>query len=272
MNKPYFAYDRQALLSAPKIPLEILADNAAVFQAMADEMADTIEENNAAGKKSVFICPVGPTGQYPYLVERVNSRHISLHDVWFINMDEYLDEKGDWISPDNPLSFRGFMQREVYERLDPALIMPVSQRIFPDPADTGAIARLIGELGGVDICFGGIGINGHVAFNEADDSLTPEQFCALPTRVLQISPATRTANAIGSLNGAIDAMPESCVTIGFSDIWQAKKIRLGCFRDWHRAVVRQACYGERTAHFPVSLLQSHPDVQIRLTEFVASLG
>ena len=35
--------------------------------------------------------------------------------------------------------------------------------------------------------------------------------------------------------------------------------------------VRQACYGEETAHFPVSLLQSHPDVLLRITEFVAAL-
>lgn len=272
MNKPYFSYSREALLASPKIPLEILADNAAVFQAMADEMADTIAENNAAGRRSVFICPVGPTGQYPCFVERVNSQRLSLKNTWFINMDEYLDANKRWISPEDPLSFRGFMQSEVYDKLNPDLAMPEDQRIFPDPEDTGAIARLIGELGGVDICFGGIGINGHVAFNEADDSLSPDAFRALPTRVLAISPTTRTANAIGSLNGAIDAMPDYCITIGFSDIWQAKKIRLGCFRDWHRAVVRQACYGEETAHFPVSLLQSHPDVKIRMTEFVARLS
>ena len=40
---------------------------------MADEMADTIVEHNAKGEKTVFICPVGPVGQYPYFVDRVNS-------------------------------------------------------------------------------------------------------------------------------------------------------------------------------------------------------
>ena len=55
------------------------------------------------------------------------------------------------------------------------------------------------------------------------------------------------------------------------EIAHARKIRLGCFRDWHRSVVRHAAYGEKTAHFPVSLLQDHPDINIKFTEFVANL-
>ena len=89
--------------------------------------------------------------------------------------------------------------------------------------------------------------------------------------MLKISSETRAVNSIGDLNGALDDMPYDCVTIGFNEIFQARKIRLGCFRDWHRSVVRHAAYGERSPHFPVSLLQAHKDVNIRLTEFVAEL-
>ena len=46
---------------------------------------------------------------------------------------------------------------------------------------------MIEKLGGVDICFGGIGINGHVAFNEADASMSKEEFLAQKTRVLEIT-------------------------------------------------------------------------------------
>ena len=125
-----------------------------------------------------------------------------------------------------------------------------------------ALFKKIDELGGVDIAFGGIGINGHLAFNESQDELTPEEFAALHTRVLAISRETRTANAIGDLNGAIDAMPKKAVTIGMAEILGAKKIRLGVFRDWHRSVVRQAAYGEVSAHFPATLIQRHPDAMI----------
>ncbi len=269
MRHDYYYYSKEELLSAPKLPVTVMADNAAVFQAMAREMAEEIKRKN--GETTVFICPVGPVGQYPYFVELVNREEISLKNVWFLNMDEYLTDEKTWIDRTHKLSFRGFMDREVYGRINPELVMPESQRVFPDPRDPENMGRLIGELGGVDICFGGIGINGHVAFNEAQDELTPDQFRALPTRVLEISRETRTANAIGELSGAIDDMPRWCVTIGMREICGARKVRLGCFRDWHRAVVRHACYGEVSAHFPVTLLQEHPDALLRITEFVADL-
>ena len=66
--------------------------------------------------------------------------------------------------------------------------MPEEQRVFPDPNDLGRIPALIEQLGGVDIAFGGIGITGHLAFNEPQPELTPEQFAQLPTRVLDIHP------------------------------------------------------------------------------------
>ena len=271
MKHDYYYYTKDRLLAAPKIPIEVMADNAAVFSAIAREMADEIIRKNTLGERTVFICPVGPVGQYPYFVDIVNRERISLKNVWFINMDEYLTDEKEWIDASEKLSFRGFMNRTVYEKIDPELVMPGEQRIFPDPKDVENVPRMIEKLGGVDICFGGIGINGHLAFNEAQDELTPEEFKALKTRVLTISRETRTANAIGDLNGALDDMPHYCVTIGMNEIYHAKKVRLGCFRDWHRSVVRHAAYGEASAHFPVTLLQDHPDALIRITEFVAEL-
>ncbi len=174
-----------------------------------------------------------------------------------------------------------------------AFVLPMLQKMIEEPTlyqkrvprvlvltPTRELAAQVGEtilsLGkdlGVRsaVVFGGVGINGHVAFNEAQDELTPDQFRALPTRVLEISRETRTANAIGDLNGAVDDMPRWCVTIGMREICSARKIRLGCFRDWHRAVVRHAAYGDVSAHFPVTLLQEHPDTLLRMTEFVANL-
>lgn len=271
MRHEYYYYGREEFLRAPKLPVAVLADNETVFRAIAQEMADEIKRKNALGEKTVFICPVGPVGQYPYFVETVNSENISLKYAWFINMDEYLTDEKEWIDKEDALSFRGFMERVVYTKIRPELLMPQEQRVFPDPKEPGKISELIRQLGGVDICFGGIGINGHLAFNEADDTLSVEEFRNLPTRVLAISKETRTANAIGDLNGAIDDMPHYCVTIGMNEIVQSRKVRLGCFRDWHRSVVRHAAYGDISAHFPVTLLQEHPDALLRVTEFVARL-
>lgn len=271
MAHTYYGYDKEQLLAAPKMKLVCMKDNAAVFQQMAEQMIEMIEDHNEQGKKTVVICPVGPVGQYPYFVDMVNERNLSLKDVWFINMDEYLDDDKQWVPKDHPLSFRGFMDRVVYGKIKPGLLMPENQRIFPDPNHVEYIPELIEKLGGVDIAFGGIGINGHVAFNEADGSLGNEEFLAQKTRVLAISPETRAANAIGDFNGALEDMPRYCVTIGIYEIAHAKKIRLGCFRNWHRAVVRRAGYGEATSEFPVTLLQNHPDITLTFTDFVAAL-
>lgn len=267
----YYYYDKEQLLQSPKIPLVVMEDNATVFKAIAEEMVSEIKRKNALGEKTVFICPVGPVGQYPFFVEMVNAENISLKDVWFINMDEYLTDDKQWIPKEHRLSFRGFMDRAVYTKIKPELVMPEEQRVFPDPNKLDYIPKLIEKLGGVDICFGGIGINGHVAFNEASDELGPDEFLQLQTRVLEIAKETRAVNSIGDLNGALDDMPHYCITIGINEISHARKIRLGCFRDWHRSVVRHAAYGERSAHFPVTLLQGHPDINIRFTEFVANL-
>lgn len=258
----YYQISAQDLGKDAKIPLKKLGDSGEVFYEIALEMISEIEKNNAANRRTVFICPVGPVGQYPIFVRLVNERRVSLKNVWFINMDEYLDENGEWIDESSKLSFHGFMNRNVYSKIDPELVMPENQRVFPDPHKVEYIPELIEKLGGVDIAFGGIGINGHLAFNESQDELTPAEFAALKTRVLPISRETRTANAIGDLNGAIDAMPTHCVTIGMYEILSARKVRLGVFREWHRSVVRQAAYGEVSAHFPVTLLQNHADAMI----------
>lgn len=271
MAHEYYQYNKEQLLENPRIPFVCMKDNQEVFQNMAEQMIEEIKCHNAGGEKTVFICPVGPVGQYPYFVDTVNREMISLKHVWFINMDEYLDDDKQWISMDHPLSFRGFMERNVYSRINSELVMPPGQRVFPDPQNINYIPELIGQLGGVDAVFGGIGINGHVAFNEADASMTGDAFLAQKTRVLKITPETRTANAIGDFNGALEDMPEYCVTIGMNEIAGARKIRLGCFRSWHRGVVRRAGYGEPTPEFPVTLLQSHPDITMTFTDYVASL-
>lgn len=271
MNMDYYQISAEELGQNAKVPLLKLGDSGEVFYELALEMIGEIEKNNAVGRRTVFICPVGPVGQYPIFVRLVNERRLSLKNCWFINMDEYLTDEKTWIPKEHKLSFRGFMDRTVYTKVKPELLMPEEQRVFPDPKDPGHIQDVIEKLGGVDICFGGIGINGHMAFNEASDEMTPDEFLAQHTRVLEISRETRVANSIGDLNGALDDMPHYCITIGINEIYHARKIRLGCFRDWHRSVVRHAAYGERSAHFPVTLLQGHPDINLKFTEFVANL-
>ena len=207
----YYHISAEDLGRDARVPLVIAGDSAEVFFDLALEMVSTIREHNARGEKTVFICPVGPVGHYPYFVKMVNDQRISLKDCWFFNMDEYLDDNDEWIDADNPLSFRGFMARNVYDKIDPELVMPEEQRVFPDPHDPAKVGRMIDELGGVDIAFGGIGITGHLAFNEPQPELSCEEFAALETRTLDIHPETRATNSVGDLGGALEDMPHRCV-------------------------------------------------------------
>lgn len=267
--KEYYSYSAEELMQKAKLPVRCMDSSETVFHSLAAEMADLIEAHNAAGQTTVIICPVGPVGHYPYFVSMVNARKISLKNCWFFNMDEYLTNEKKWIDDGDRLSFRGFMNRNVYNQIDPELLMPENQRVFPDPEDPGKITALLASLGGADLCIGGIGINGHLAFNEPQKALSGEAFSDLTARVLEISPETRTANAIGDLGGAIEDMPRYAVTIGMREILGAKRIRIGVFRQWHRAVLRRAACTEPGGGFPASLLQNHPDAAI-LANDVAS--
>ena len=267
----YYKITAQDLGKGSKIPLCVLGESGEVFYELALEMIREIEKNNGLGKQTVMICPVGPVGQYPIFTRLVNEKRLDLKHCWFINMDEHLTDDGQYIDESSPRSFRGFMKREVYDRIDAELLMPQEQRIFPDPSNPEAVQKLINTLGGVDLVIGGIGINGHVAFNEPDPSLTPAEFAGLHTRVLSISAETRTSSAIGDLGGNIEDWPKKCITIGMAEILGARKIRLGVFRDWHRAVVRRAAYGELSAGFPVTLLQKHPDAVIYVNNHASKL-
>ncbi len=256
----YLGYSKDELYKG-RIPVKLLGDSGEVFYELALEMVETIEENNRNGEETVFIVPVGPVGQYPIFVRLVRERNLSLRNVWFINMDEYLTDDYEYIPQSSKLSFRGFMSREVYGKIPESLVMPPDHRVFPDPADPGKILALIERLGKVDITFGGIGINGHLAFNEAEE-VSADEFASRETRVIKISHETRTANAIGDLNGAVDAMPHYAITVGMKEILSARKVRIGVFREWHRAVLRQALFAEPSGHFPATLLQNHKDAMI----------
>ncbi len=271
MAHSYYQITAQDLGKEAKIPLKVLGNSGEVFYELALEMIREIKKNNDLGKTTVMICPVGPVGQYPIFTRLVNEERLSLNSCIFINMDEYLTDEGEYIDEDSRLSFRGFMKKQVYGRIDAELLMPEDRRVFPDPHRPEAIKELIDSLGGVDLAVGGIGINGHLAFNEADPSLSAEEFAKLHTRVLDITPETRTANAIGDLGGALEDMPKKCITIGIAEILGVRKVRLGVFRDWHRAVVRRAAYGEISAGFPVTLLQNHPDAVIYVNDNAAKL-
>ncbi len=243
-----------------------------VYFDMALTMYEEIVKNNARGKPTVFIVPVGPTEQYPILAKLVNSQRVSLKNVHFFNMDEYLITPTQRIDDGDKMSFHGRMQREFYDRVDPELVMPESQRHFPEPGHEEEYDRMIEELGGPDMCFGGLGINGHVAFNEAaeaDDPITADEFAALGTRVLRITRETRAINAFGYQRGDLAGMPEWCITVGMKPILSSRKVYIALNRPWQNGPLKHVLLGEECPQWPSSLLRRVGDVQLCMTEAIA---
>ena len=234
-----------------------------VYFDMALTMLEEIMTHNAKGEKTVMIVPVGPTDQYPILAQLVNRLNVSLKNVHFFNMDEYMLSETEAVGHDDPLSFYGRMKREFYDRVREDLVMPESQRHFPAPGKEAEYDKLIEELGGVDMCFGGLGINGHVAFNEppeADAPMSADQFAALGTRVLPISRETKTINAYGYNRGDLQGMPQWCVTVGMKQILSAKKIYIALNRPWQNGPFKHALLDIETSCIPASLLRRCPNV------------
>lgn len=271
MLPDYLGISAAELGRGQSVRVRVVTDAAELAQVMAREMLETIETALADGRAPTLIVPVGPVDQFPILADLINSRGLSLVETVLINMDEYLTDDDEWLPMDHPLSFRGFMERAFYSRLDSRLAPPPEHRVFPDPRDPAQVEWLIARRGGVDACFGGIGINGHIAFNEPPEPgepLGPEEFADLPTRVLSLARETRTINA-HTVGGSLEVVPARCVTVGMREILASRRLRFYCNRPWQSAVIRRVLHGPIGPACPASYLRRHSDAAVVLTRQVA---
>lgn len=262
--EPILSIPAENLAAASKVQFKLVQDLEHLYQHFARCIAEEIRTNNAIGKPTRLILPVGPIGQYPFLVEICNREEISWENVHSFNMDDYLDWQGRPLPLEHPLSFEGYMRHEVFDRLDPDLRIPQDQVHFPDPLQVDRISEKIEEVGGIDTCYGGIGYHGHVAFNEPPISrwykLTPDEFRQSLTRIVKLAPETIVMNSIRATSGNSAELPPMAVTLGMKDILSARRIRLYCQGGaWQRTVMRIALLGEEDVDYPVTLLQDHPD-------------
>ncbi|MAE63900.1 MAG: glucosamine-6-phosphate isomerase [Phycisphaeraceae bacterium] len=267
----YLEVERERLGKGTPVAVDVIGDMQSVAQHFAEALYREIESRPDV----TMILPVGPVDQFPLLAAMINARRLDCRRALIINMDEYLDEYlygvDRWVDRAHPLSFRGYMDRLFYDRIAPDIAPPPAHRVFPDPADPGAIAETIERRGGVDVCYGGIGINGHIAFNEPPEPDEPddvEEFAARPTRVLTLSRETRTINS-NTVGGEISIIPTRAITVGMREILAAERIRLYCNRPWQAAVIRRVLHGPVSARCPTSLVRNHPDAAVTIADYVA---
>jgi glucosamine-6-phosphate deaminase len=255
------------------VRVEIVGDMAAAAEHLAHSMFAQIKEAQERGHAATMIIPVGPVDQFPILAGLINDQQLDCRDVMLINMDEYLTDDDQWLDIEHPLSFRRYMNDKFYDLLESTLAPKVENRVFPDPAMPERISELIETRGGVDVCYGGIGINGHIAFNEPPEpgeTVSNEAFSERPTRALSLARETRAINS-NTVGGELSIIPHRAVTVGMKEILAARQLRFYCNRPWQSAVVRRVLHGPISAACPASFLRSHADAALFVADYVADL-
>lgn len=255
------------------VQLQIVPDAATVHTEFAVTIAAEIAENNAQGKQTRLILPVGPVAHYPILSRICNANQISWRNVAFTIMDEYLDWTGRLIPRSHPLSFVGFMAKFI-KSLDTELRPHSEAWVYPDPFEINRVEYFVRRIGGIDTCYGGIGVHGHLAFNEPVlgrfTKVSEKEFLDSPTRVVALAPETMVMNATRANGGQFDNFPPFAVTIGMREILNSTRIRLFCDGGgWQQEAIARAIVGPASQEYPVSLLNNHVDAVICADELSA---
>ena len=240
---------------------------------IAEEIAASLKKAIQKDHTLLIICPVGPL-DYSYWAEILNHEQIDGTYLKTICMDEYLDEKDRWIERAHPLSFRRFMKENFFDKLRGKAQVPRENIYFPDPRRPESSTALIEEHGGADICYGGMGLTGHFAFNdppEPGQSIKEDEFRNSRTRVVTICRESQAQMCMGGTGGNWEIIPTRAVTLGLYEILMSKKIHLTFMRSWHAGVLRRALFGPVTNSCPGSLVQTCPNVEVTLTDLAAKL-
>ena len=236
-----------------------------VYDYLAEEMVNAFEKAAQGDHIVSYIMPVGPTQPYRLMAEKINYRQLNLKNVRFFFMDEYVDDDKDELIPmTNPLSFRGQIGPLLFNRIRPDLLMPESQIIFPSPQNIADLPKMIEDAGGIEICYGGIGIHGHVAFNEPGPGVAESN-----PRILEINEFTRTIDSTrhSGVGGNLVNFPRRAITMGMKQCLEARRMLLMTRNEtptflWANTILRIAALGAPGDDYPVTHARHHANLQI----------
>ncbi len=192
-----------------------------------------------------------PVGTYDRLTEMYENGELDFSRVTSVNLDEYVGLDGD-----NDQSYRYFMNKNLFDRVN----IDKSRTFVPnglatDPAAEGlAYDEHIKALGGIDIQLLGIGLDGHIGFNEPDSFFTKE------THLVKLHESTIEANS--RFFASRDEVPTTAITMGMGSIMQAKRVLLIANGAKKKEIMEKAFFGPITPEVPASILQMHPDVTV----------
>ncbi len=227
------------------------------YEDLSRKAANIIAAQVIAKPKCVLGLATGssPLGTYAKLEEYCKSGDLDFSKVTSVNLDEYVGLTGD-----NDQSYRYFMDTNLFSKIN----IDRSKTFVPngcaaDLEKEGAdYDQRIEDLGGIDLQLLGIGLDGHIGFNEPDDKFTKE------THVVDLDPSTIEANA--RFFASADEVPRKAITMGMQGIMQAKKVLLIANGKNKKEILEKAFFGPITPEVPASILQLHPDVTVIYSE------
>lgn len=249
----------------PDFRIRVEDDRAALYQAFAEDFVGRIRQARDEGRKFVAILPVGPVPQYEIAARIINSEGLSLDHLVTFNMDEYADEEGRTAPESWEGSFKSAMWKNFFSKVDEGL-RPRDENIhFPDSDNIGDYSQMIEDEGGADVCYGGIGWSGHIAFWEphlgAEFAGDLDAYRAAPGRIVELHPITIMQNALHTFGADWSWVPPKAATVGMKDILGAKHRSfwldgdLGGGVSWQRFIARLVAHGPVNEFVPGSMLQ-----------------
>ena len=196
-----------------------------------------------------------PLGTYKQLIDWYNKGDIDFSSVTSVNLDEYVGLDGS-----SNQSYRYFMNKNFFEHIN----IDINNTFVPngcaDDLEKEGLEydKHIEELGGIDLQLLGIGLDGHIGFNE------PDRYFVKSTHVVDLHESTIKANSRFFANE--DEVPKQAITMGMVSIMQAKKILLIASGKAKYDILKKAFYGPITPEIPASILQLHPDITVIYSE------
>ncbi len=188
-----------------------------------------------------------PLGMYKALIELNREGKVSFRNVVTFNMDEYVD-----LPESHPESYHSFMFNNFFNHIDiPKENIHILNGNASDlEAECGNYEKQIASYGGIDLFVGGIGPDGHIAFNEPGSSLTSR------TRVKTLTTDTIVANS-RFFDNDVDKVPKTALTVGVGTVMDAKEVLILCNGHNKARALHHAVEGSVTQMWTISALQMH---------------
>lgn len=249
--------------SFEKIPCTIFSDLKESSYYVAQIIAKLIRDKQEKNEHCVLGLATGSTPKtlYAELVRMHQLEGLSFKNVITFNLDEYYPIEKDALQ-----SYYNYMHRLLFNHvdIDPKNIHIPNGSLPKEEIKQhcAAYEKEIEEAGGIDLQILGIGVNGHIGFNEPGSSIYSK------TRLINLENSTRLANVYEFAN--ISEVPRLAITMGIGTILKAKKLVLLAWGPAKAPVVQKAAEGNLTEQVPASLLQQHGDCQFVLDEAAAS--